>query len=85
MRAAATTSPRYVTRPSLTRAGLVLGGGGVLLLATMLAAVAIGSVGVGIGDTVGDPRPAAAGAADRRDLEPGRGDDHLRRCGCHGC
>ena len=51
MRAAVTTSPRYVTRPSLTRAGLVLGGGGVLLLVTMLAAVAIGSVGVGVGDT----------------------------------
>ena len=51
MRAAATASPRYLTRPSLTRAGLVLGGGCVLLLVTMLAAVAIGSVGVGIGDT----------------------------------
>jgi ABC-type Fe3+-siderophore transport system permease subunit len=51
MRAAATASPRYLTRPSLTRAGLVLGGGGVLLLVTMLAAVAVGSVGVGIGDT----------------------------------
>jgi iron complex transport system permease protein len=51
MRAAATASPRYLTRPSLTRAGLVLGGGGVLLLVTLLAAVAVGSVGVGIGDT----------------------------------
>jgi iron complex transport system permease protein len=51
MRAAATASPRYLTRPSLTRAGLVLGGGGALLLVTLLAAVAIGSVGVGIGDT----------------------------------
>jgi len=51
MRAAAATSPRYVTRPSLTRAGLVLGGGGVLLLVAMLAAVAVGSVGVGVGDT----------------------------------
>jgi iron complex transport system permease protein len=50
MRAAA-TRPRFVTRPSLTRAGLVLGGGGLLLLAAMLAAVAIGSVGVGIGET----------------------------------
>ena len=51
MRAASTASPRYLTRPSLTRAGLVLGGGGVLLLVTLLAAVAVGSVGVGIGDT----------------------------------
>ncbi len=51
MRAAATTSPRFVARPSFTRAGLVLGGGGVLLLLAMLAAVAIGSVGVGIGET----------------------------------
>jgi iron complex transport system permease protein len=51
MRAAATTSPRYVTRPSLTRAWLVLGGGGVLLLVVLLAAVAVGSVGVGLGDT----------------------------------
>jgi iron complex transport system permease protein len=50
MRAAA-ARPRYVTRPSLTRAGLVLGGGGVLLLVAMLAAVAVGSVGVGVGDT----------------------------------
>jgi iron complex transport system permease protein len=51
MRAAVTARPRFVTRPSLTRAGLVLGGGGVLLLAAMLAAVAVGSVGVGIGET----------------------------------
>lgn len=51
MRAAAATRPRFVTRPSLTRAGLVLGGGGVLVVAAMLAAVAIGSVGVGIGET----------------------------------
>lgn len=51
MRAAAATRQRFVTRPSLTRAGLVLGGGGVLLLAAMLAAVAIGSVGLGIGET----------------------------------
>ena len=51
MRAAAATRPRLPTGPSLTRAGLVLGGGGVLLLAVLLAAVAIGSVGVGIGET----------------------------------
>ena len=51
MRAAAATRPRVLTGPSLTRAGLVLGGGGVLLLAALLAAVAIGSVGVGIGET----------------------------------
>ncbi|MGZ8563398.1 MAG: iron chelate uptake ABC transporter family permease subunit, partial [Candidatus Limnocylindria bacterium] len=40
-----------MTRPSLTRASLVLGGGLVLLLLALLAAVAIGSVGVGIGET----------------------------------
>ena len=51
MRAAATTSPRFVTHASLTRAGLVLGGGVALLLLALLAAVAIGSVGVGIGET----------------------------------
>ena len=51
MRAVATSSPRYVARPSLTRAGVVLGGGGVLLVVAMLAAIAIGSVGVGIGET----------------------------------
>lgn len=51
MRAAAATSPRFVTRPSLTRAGLVLGGGALLLFLALLAAVAFGSVGVGAGDT----------------------------------
>jgi iron complex transport system permease protein len=51
MRAAATTSVHFVTRPSLTRAAVVLGGGGLLLLVAMVAAVAVGSVGVGIDDT----------------------------------
>ena len=55
MRAAATapTTTRSIrVGPSLTRATVVLGGGAVLLLTAMVAAVAIGSVGVGIGDTV---------------------------------
>jgi iron complex transport system permease protein len=51
MRAATVTSPRFVARPSLTRAGLVLGGGVVLVVVALLAAVAIGSVGVGVGET----------------------------------
>jgi iron complex transport system permease protein len=51
MDAVAATSPRFVTRPSLTRTGLVLGGGGLLLFVALLAAVAVGSVGVGVGDT----------------------------------
>ncbi|HTI29841.1 MAG TPA: iron chelate uptake ABC transporter family permease subunit [Methylomirabilota bacterium] len=38
--------------PSLTRVTVVLGGGAILLLSAMVVAVAIGSVGVGLGDTV---------------------------------
>ncbi len=39
--------------PTLTRAGLVLGGGVLLLVAAGLLAVAVGSVGIGLGDTAG--------------------------------
>jgi iron complex transport system permease protein len=49
--ASATTRP-IVIGPSLTRAAVVLGGGTLLLLAAMVVGVAIGSVGVGIGDTI---------------------------------
>ena len=49
--AAAAVTPRFITRPSLTRTGVVLGGGVVLVTVALIAAVAIGSVGVGIGDT----------------------------------
>lgn len=47
----ATTRPIAIG-PSLTRVTVVLGGGAILLLTAMVVAVAIGSVGVGIGDTV---------------------------------
>jgi iron complex transport system permease protein len=55
MRAAATaptTAQSIRIGPSLTRATVVLGGGAILLLTALVVAVAIGSVGVGIGDTV---------------------------------
>ena len=55
MRATATapaTTRRIAIGPSLTRATVVLGGGAILALAALVVAVAIGSVGVGIGDTV---------------------------------
>jgi len=52
MRAAtAARSRAYLARPSFTRAAVVLGGGAALVVVALLAAVAIGSVGVGIGDT----------------------------------
>jgi heme transport system permease protein len=51
MRAVAAAPIRVATHPSLTRAALVLGTGGLLLIVVLLAAVAIGSVGVGVGDT----------------------------------
>jgi iron complex transport system permease protein len=38
--------------PSFTRAAVVLGGGAILLVVALVAAVAIGSVGIGIGDTL---------------------------------
>lgn len=51
--ASATTTTRPIAiGPSLTRAAVVLGGGAILLLSAMVVAVAIGSVGVGIGDTL---------------------------------
>jgi iron complex transport system permease protein len=54
MRAAA--APSVATRPlisgpTLTRAALVLGGGALLLGVVVVVAVAMGSVGVGLGDT----------------------------------
>lgn len=53
MRAAAAVTPRsLVGGPSLTKTGVVLGGGLLLLLVASTAALALGSVGVGIGDTV---------------------------------
>jgi len=54
MRAAAapTVSTRpLVGGPTLTRAAIVLGGGALLLGAVLVVAVAVGSVGVGLGDT----------------------------------
>ncbi len=53
MRAAVTTTARPLARgPSLTRSGVVLGGGALLLMVVMIAAVTFGSVGVNVGDTV---------------------------------
>jgi len=52
MRAAAAVTPRtLVGGPSLTKASLVLGGGLLLLLVAGTVALALGSVGVGLGDT----------------------------------
>jgi iron complex transport system permease protein len=44
--------PRLVGGPSLTRTTLVLGGGAVVLAVAVVAALAIGSVGVAPGDTL---------------------------------
>jgi iron complex transport system permease protein len=54
MRAAiARTAPRTLAGgPSLTRTGLVLGGGLLLLLTVLVAGVGLGSVGVGLDDTI---------------------------------
>ena len=53
MRASAAVRPRSIVGgPSLTKTGLVLGGGLVLLIAAGTVALALGSVGVGLGDTV---------------------------------
>ena len=49
--APATTRPISIG-PSLTRVTVVLGGGAILLLSAMVVALAIGSVGVGLGDIV---------------------------------
>ena len=54
MRAAAAVSPRSLAGgPSLSRSGLVLGGGLVLLVAAAVAAVALGSTSISLGDTLG--------------------------------
>jgi iron complex transport system permease protein len=53
MRAAAAVTPRsLVGGPSLTKTGLVLGGGLLLVLLAATVGLALGSVGVGIGDTL---------------------------------
>ena len=50
---AAPSTPRTIAiGPSLTRTTIVLGGGAILVLGVLVLAVAIGSVGVGLGDTV---------------------------------
>jgi iron complex transport system permease protein len=68
--APATTRP-IVVGPSLTRLTVVLGGGAILLLTAMLVAVAIGSVGVGIGDTVAVLGHRLLGLPMARTLAPG--------------
>lgn len=53
MRAAAAVTPRsLVSGPGLTKTGVVLGGGLLLLLVAGAVGLAFGSVGVGLGDTV---------------------------------
>jgi iron complex transport system permease protein len=57
MRTAAAAPASVATRPiaigpTLTRTAVVLGGGALVLGVVMVLAVAIGSVGVGIGDTI---------------------------------
>jgi iron complex transport system permease protein len=52
MRAAAVPATRaLIGGPSLTRTAVVLGVGGLLLAVVLVVAVALGSVGVGVGDT----------------------------------
>ena len=54
MRAATAIAPRsLVGGPSLTKTGVVLGGGLLLVLLAGTVALALGSVGVGIGDGLG--------------------------------
>ena len=53
MRAVATTARPLVAGPSITRTGIVLGGGGLLLLAVLVAGVGLGSVGVAPDDVAG--------------------------------
>ncbi|MEO8509785.1 MAG: iron chelate uptake ABC transporter family permease subunit [Chloroflexota bacterium] len=53
MRATLVTARPLLRGPSLGRTALVLGGGGALLLVALVAAVAIGTVGVGPGETAG--------------------------------
>ena len=52
MARAAAASRTFASGPSLTRSGLVLGGGAALLVLAIGLAVTLGSVGVGIGETV---------------------------------
>jgi iron complex transport system permease protein len=51
-RTAAAAARPIVRGPSLTRAGLVLGGGSLLLVVVLLAGVGLGSVSVGAGDVL---------------------------------
>jgi iron complex transport system permease protein len=54
MRAVTVTRPRaLVGGPTITRSGVVLGGGVALLLLVGVVGVAAGSVGIGLGDTLG--------------------------------
>ena len=53
IRASAGSVRALVGGPTLTRAGIVLGGGIVLLALAGLVAIAVGSVGIGLGDTAG--------------------------------
>jgi iron complex transport system permease protein len=68
--APATTRPIAIG-PSLTRVSVVLGGGAILLLTAMVVAVAIGSVGVGIGDTVAILAHRLLGLPMARTVAPG--------------
>ncbi len=68
--APATTRPIAIG-PSLTRTAVVLGGGAILLLAALVAAVAVGSVGVGIGDTIAILGHRLLGLPLARTLAPG--------------
>jgi iron complex transport system permease protein len=53
MRAAVATPRPLLRGPSFGRTALVLGGGATLLLVALVAAVAVGTVGVGPGETAG--------------------------------
>ena len=72
MRAVATaTSSRISIGPSLTRTAIVLGGGALLLATALVVAVAVGSVGVGIGDTLAVLGHRLLGLPLGRTLSPG--------------
>jgi hypothetical protein len=47
------TARRLATGPTLTRTTAVLGAGGLVLAAAVVVALAAGSVGVSLGDTLG--------------------------------
>jgi iron complex transport system permease protein len=53
IRATSAAGRAVVGGPTLTRAGIVLGGGIALLAVVGLVAVALGSVGIGVGETAG--------------------------------